>query len=232
MRSTGNKITSNIGFIGIIIAISAIFFIVPLLISSHYAHIVLQICFALILLCTIYNFSDRQWTLLWGLVVGVPFFVFDLLSLFHDSLFLMMIAYCFCTVFIGFSIIIFARKLLDAPSINTNLICGAITVYLLVGVMWAKLFYIVDLMRPGSFHGITSVSMLTDSLGVGYDTQFNLLYYSYITLTTLGIGDITPLHPLARSLTVLEVIIGQLFLATVITKLVAVWSTSSNKSIQ
>lgn len=56
-----------------------------------------------------------------------------------------------------------------------------------------------------------------------YEQQFNFLYYSFATLATLGMGDITPLDHLAKSLTAMEAMFGQLFVAIIIAKLVSVW---------
>lgn len=88
---------------------------------------------------------------------------------------------------------------------------GAIAVYLLFGVLWAHAYHIVDIVQPGSFRGPT-------------DELSNLsgwAYYSYVTLTTVGYGDITPVTSVARTLSVGEALAGQLYLAVLIARLVA-----------
>lgn len=88
---------------------------------------------------------------------------------------------------------------------------GAIAVYLLFGVLWAHAYHIVAILQPGSFHGPTE--QLTN--------LSSWAYYSYVTLTTVGYGDITPVTQVARTLSVGEALAGQLYLAVLIARLVA-----------
>jgi hypothetical protein len=211
------------GFIGSFIAFIAIFFIVPLFIKSLSSHVALQSCFVLLILSTIYTLSERKSLFLAGLVLIIPFITIDTLSIIQDSLDLMVIAYSFYCLFIFCAIILLARRVLNITKIDTNLIFGAVMIYILAGILWAKLYFIADTLIPNSFHGISSIDLRKSTLEAGYQNQFDLLYYSFTTLATLGIGDILPLHHLTKSLTVLEAIFGQLFLATVIAKVVSVW---------
>jgi len=88
---------------------------------------------------------------------------------------------------------------------------GAIAVYLLFGVIWAHAYHIVAILQPGSFHG--PIEELTNLSGWAY--------YSYVTLTTVGYGDITPVSQVARTLSIAEALTGQLYLAVLIARLVA-----------
>ena len=91
---------------------------------------------------------------------------------------------------------------------------GAIVVYLLMGVTWAEAYQMVLRLVPGAF--AFAQNPATASL-----TEHALIYYSYITLTTIGYGDITPLHPFARSLAMAEGLAGQLYPAILIARLVS-----------
>jgi len=91
---------------------------------------------------------------------------------------------------------------------------GAIVVYLLVGFAWAAAYEVVYRAWPGAFQfAERSPSDLRITHG--------LLYYSFVTLTTVGYGDITPVHPAARSLAIFEALIGQLYPAILIARLVS-----------
>ena len=87
---------------------------------------------------------------------------------------------------------------------------GAIAVYLLFGVFYAHAYHIAATLVPGSFAGATELTS-----GSGW------AYYSFVTLTTVGYGDITPVSQVARSLSVAEALSGQLYLAVLIARLVA-----------
>jgi hypothetical protein len=95
-------------------------------------------------------------------------------------------------------------------SITIRRIEGAIAVYLLLGFTWAQAYELVGLWHPGAFAGAAN----------GEVSQL-LTYYSFVTLTTMGYGDIMPVHPLARALAVLEALTGQLYLTILLARLVS-----------
>ncbi|HEY6293322.1 MAG TPA: ion channel [Terriglobia bacterium] len=99
---------------------------------------------------------------------------------------------------------------------------GGVCAYLLLGMAWASAFQLLEQLRPGSFQFVTppaDIDQLTSKL----------IYFSFCTLTTIG-SDIKPLHPFARSLTMSEAIVGQLFPAIFIGALVAMAMQSRTKS--
>jgi hypothetical protein len=87
---------------------------------------------------------------------------------------------------------------------------GAIAVYLLFGVFWAHAYHIAAMLVPGSFAGAAELTNVS-----------GWAYYSFVTLTTVGYGDITPVSQVARTLSVAEALCGQLYLAVLIARLVA-----------
>jgi hypothetical protein len=89
-------------------------------------------------------------------------------------------------------------------------ISGAIVVYLLIGVVWARMYQIAGLLIPGAFHMPGSGTTLT-----------SYLYFSFVTLATIGYGDISPVHPVTRNLAVVEAITGQMYIAVLIARLVS-----------
>lgn len=105
--------------------------------------------------------------------------------------------------------VVLALVLRDGP-MTTRRIEGAIAVYLLLGFTWAQAYELVALWHPGAFSGAV------DGRGSPPFT-----YYSFVTLTTMGYGDIMPVHPLARALAVLEALTGQLYLAILLARLVS-----------
>jgi hypothetical protein len=98
-----------------------------------------------------------------------------------------------------------------AGSVNRHRILGAIAVYLLLGLAWGEAYSALAIVAPGAFSPAGSPS--------GDPQQW--LYYSFVTLTTVGYGDITPVGPLARSLAILEALTGQLYPAILLARLVA-----------
>jgi hypothetical protein len=109
-----------------------------------------------------------------------------------------------------FAMVVLA-KVLRAGTVSLHRIQGAVAVYLLLGLAWASAYEWVALTDPGAFTGT----------GVSDTPVFSWNYYSFVTLTTMGYGDITPVNPVARSLATAEALCGQLYLAILIARLVA-----------
>jgi hypothetical protein len=106
-----------------------------------------------------------------------------------------------------------ARAVFAAGRVSYHRIVGAILVYLSVAVTFAALFTIVGMLVPQAFSGM----VLEDNSALAS----NVIYFSFVTLTSTGYGDVFPIHPVARSLCNLETIIGQLYPATLLARLVS-----------
>ncbi len=116
----------------------------------------------------------------------------------------------------GLLTVVIAVQVFKEGRVTANHIQGAVAMYLLLGLMWGFLYEAVALKDPAAFVRMgSSAQMPVDAL------KKELLYYSFTTLTTVGYGDIAPVHPGARMLAVLEAIVGQLFPAILITWLVS-----------
>lgn len=119
----------------------------------------------------------------------------------------------FAWVTIGFALIwVVARAVFAAGRVNYHRIVGAVLLYLTVGLVFVGMFTLVGLMEPGAFSGIR----VDDDRGLASE----FIYFSFVTLTSTGYGDIVPVHPFARSLCNVEEIIGQLYPATLLARLV------------
>ena len=106
---------------------------------------------------------------------------------------------------------------LRARHVTPDVIFGSVAVYLLFGVVMAMVFQLLNTMDPGSV--IASVSAESTARSGNLD-QF--LYFSFITLTSVGFGDLSPLSQSARSIAVFEGVVGQLYLAILVARLVGI----------
>jgi len=107
-----------------------------------------------------------------------------------------------------------------SEQVTFDKINGAVCVYLLIGVVFAIIYSMVESLSPGSFReaGVAATASGEDLVRVITARRF--LYFSLVTLTTLGFGDITPLADGARVLTVLEAVLGQVYLTILVARLV------------
>lgn len=99
--------------------------------------------------------------------------------------------------------------------VTAHRIRGAIAAYLLLGVLFARVYMLIDYCIPGAF----SISPALARPSPEYAEAFN--YFSVVTLTTVGFGDVTPVASVARSFVMIEAFIGQLYPAILIARLVS-----------
>jgi hypothetical protein len=130
-------------------------------------------------------------------------------------------------VFLGYIIFEVASDVFDHSRRDTDDIRGAICIYLLLGFAFGAAHIMTEALVPGSYgigveHSVEDLQSLDPDTrdAVGRDIRQSLYYYSFVTLTTLGFGDITPTTQLARTLTWIEAVVGQLFIAIAIARLV------------
>lgn len=131
-------------------------------------------------------------------------------------------------LFFGYIAFVTLSSVLRAPHITTDSIFGALATYLLVGISFAMAFVAIEYAVPGSLEGIAH------SADIGVDGATGdiapIVYFSFVTLTTLGYGDITPASTLVRHLALTEAVMGQLYLAVLVARLVGLKISADAKS--
>ncbi len=109
--------------------------------------------------------------------------------------------------------------IVTADKVTTDVIFGSIAAYVLFGVVLALCYHAVHVLEPGSAISTLSERMSNET----WHAQFSEhLYFSYVTLTSVGYGDITPVGPAARNLAIFQGIFGQLYVAILIARLVSI----------
>ena len=110
-----------------------------------------------------------------------------------------------------------AKQVLFTGPIDGNKIVGAICIYLLIGLVWTLSYLFVAQAIPGAFNGLEQA--------VWYDNFADVAYYSFVTLATLGYGDISPVIPIARFLVYMEAIVGVFYMAILVASLIGIRTT-------
>jgi len=191
-----------------------LFLLLPILEVFVQIKVLLSISISIVLISGIYAVSENRTLFIVGLALALGAFITrwgtyivsnTTLFVLHDSLSLM---------FVGFAAVVILIHIFKEDEVTGDIISGAICVYLLMGILWAFVFSIMESTKPGSF-------LLTSETEPSQLFQ-PFFYYSFVTQTTLGYGDITPVSNLARSLALLEAIVGQLFIAVMIARLVGI----------
>ena len=116
------------------------------------------------------------------------------------------------------------KSVFKAKNVSTDTLCGAISVYLLVGILSGLLFVLIEALYPGSYRLAEAPANAPASDYFLLDPGL-LLYFSFVTLTTVGYGDILPDSEVARSAAVLVAVVGQILLVVQISRLVSIHVT-------
>ena len=113
---------------------------------------------------------------------------------------------------------------LRAPQVDTGVLCASVSAYRLLGLTWTMAYWLVALFTPDAFAFNTTTGAKESMQG------FNAFYFSLVTLSTVGYGDITPVAKVARILAALEAMTGLLYVAVLIARLVSVYSARQDRN--
>ncbi len=168
----------------------------------------------LVQLAAVYALADRRWTLIVALVLMVPSF---LDQWFPDARMwpeFIISGAAASVLFYAFTTLIVLGYVLRGQRVTEDKLYGAISVYLLIGITFSALFIMIERAAPGSFFS---------PAGMGHRGPMgwsDLLYFSFVTLTTAGYGDIIPATASAKSVCILESSTGVLYIAVLVSRLV------------
>ena len=124
--------------------------------------------------------------------------------------------------FLSLATVLIIKHIFSTNRITFDYINAALCVYLILGLLWVSLYDIAEIIEPGSF--VLPNDGLADFDGDENrgDIVIRKIYFSFVTLLTLGYGDVSPIHSIARLLTIIEALIGQIFLVVLVARLVGI----------
>jgi hypothetical protein len=205
-------------FLSLLIFIIAMLVIGPLFEEFVGLKILIDILWSAIFVSAIYAVSKKKRHIVIGVLLALPMLGSIWTKYFFQYKALMVVGSLCGAAFFLFAIIQMLIFIYNHKEVTRDMIVGAAVVYLFMALMWTFIFVVVEILHPGSFN-------LPEGQGLEASRQF--VYYSFVTLTTLGYGDITPVTGLARSLCILEAVIGQLYLVVQVAWLVGVHVSQS-----
>ncbi len=180
----------------------------------------LNVMLSAVLLAALYAVSANRQSRLIGLGLGLPYLLtLWVITLGYEHIMLSVLSRGLGILFLGFTTWILLSHVMQTERVDSEALYGAVSVYLLLGIIWALLYGVIETLQPGSFN--VSPALAGDESKAWDD----LVYYSFVTLTTLGYGDVAPLSPRVRSLAVLEAITGVFYVAILVARLVGLHIT-------
>jgi Ion channel len=189
----------------------------PLTGSPDQPKILSEILFTAILLSGIWSVSRKSRDTIVALILAVPMLTTLWLNLWFDNKSLSLASDIASAIFLIYTMAIILGFIFKQQLVTKDVIFASVVVYLVIGVLWSLFYSMFEILAPGSF-AFANAEPGTSPL------QFS--YFSFVTLTTLGYGDIAPLSPPAKSFAILEAIIGQMYIAVLIARLVGMYAAN------
>jgi hypothetical protein len=203
----------------LLIALALFFMWAPFVEEIEGGELIVSGLFSLILLAGVIAVADRKRVLVIAIVLAIPAIAGRWINHFRPDLIPPAVFLVAGLILIAFVVGNLLRYVLRAPSVNTEVLCASISAYLMLGLMWTMAYTLVDQLTPGGAFSFNT------NAGPRSMNGFTGFYFSFITLSTVGYGDITPVSRMARWLAAMEAMTGLLYVAVLIARLVALYST-------
>jgi hypothetical protein len=200
-------------FFILFVSLLAFILVIPLVEGFVGIQMVWNIFLTGILLSGVHAVSEKKRNVYIASLLALPMLVYLWSAYFMESNRYVVIVGSLCGVlFFAYMIVNILGFIYRQEEVRRDLIAGAAVVYLLMAIMWTFIYRVIETAHPGSF---------TVSTNDVYE-RMRFIYFSLVTITTLGYGDIVPQTSLASSLATLEAVVGQLYLVTTVAWLVGV----------
>ncbi|PVX44677.1 ion channel [Flavobacterium sp. 103] len=190
------------------------FFLIPIFGSYSSFMVIINVFWMLFLIAGIISLSKSKKQTILYTIIPFLFILFGWISVFQPSPFVLLADIVFTIATFMLLIFLVLKKVFEPGPITEYRVIGSIVVYMILANFWSVIYLFIYEHIPGAFQ-ITLPPFESNTL------QANFLYFSYITITTTGFGEIVPLHPFARAMVQIEAIIGVLYPVILIGRLVS-----------
>ena len=205
------------GHRALLVTMLAVIVASPMVSQLEFFKYLLAVFLALVLLTAIRTVAKEALYYRIALILAVGAFLPQVGVLFDDSRWLEVLRLLSMMLFLFWVSALLLRDIIvRSHNVSGELIFGAINIYLMVGLAFAFVYGLLELLQPASFAGL-------DGFPESQGSIIQFVYFSYVTLSTLGYGDISPLTPMATTTTYMEAIFGQLYLAILVARLVGLY---------
>lgn len=201
-----------------------LFILFPFLETSAFGNVIRDIITSAVLLLGMSAVTQNRQTQIIAVIIASLAIIFNWADHFTIDIHVIIAGFFFNGLFLIFIAWLLLFNVLKEKRVTIDTINRSVCVYFLIGLFFAFIYALIEQLCPGSFNGLKDASQI----GHGIVSVAELAYYSFSTMTSTGFGDILPRSSLARSISVLEAILGQLYIAILIARLVGMHIGRSN----
>ena len=220
LMSLNNLLSSKERFLILLCLILGLHVLVPILNRFTTARIFLELFLTAIAISMLYTISHKKGHVIVGMLLAIVMLASRWLQYFYPNIGILAIGMIAGALFIALVIANLLVFMLKSEEVNLEIIYAAILLYLLAALMWAFVYTVIELVDPASFN---------IDLSRPQDYLLEFQYFSFVTITTLGYGDITPVTEVAKAITALEAVVGQLYLVVAVAWLVGMYVSKKSK---
>lgn len=207
-------------FMRLLVLLLGLLVLSPLFAEFSKLRVIETLFFTVIFIYSAYSFSRSKALAAAAVSLAVPAIVLFWIKPFFTAQWVEISGALCGTAFMAVIIAAILHHIFAQQDVSADLIAGAIVAYLLMALMWSMLFGVLENAQPGSFNLPAGTLQTTPEL---------LRYFSLVTITTVGYGDITPVTPVARAFANLEAVVGQLYLVILVSWLVGMHVSKKSK---
>jgi len=208
----------------LLISILVLFTLSPLVVTFRHGVLFLNVFGAAVLVAGSYALSERKQLFATAIVLSATSIVATCLLLAFPQHWAVLVSHSSIILLVAFFCVSILAYVLRSGRVTSDKIFAAICVYLLLGYVWTFAYALLDEMQPGSFVALTEIGR-NDRVARVMQHR----YLSFATLTTVGYGDVLPRSPAARTMAMLEAVVGQIYLAVLVARLVGLHIVHASK---
>ncbi len=190
-----------------------------------------QFCFTGLLLSSIFNCNHHRYIQIISSILAVPALICNWLAHFTNLPYIELIYLSFSFLFVFVCVSSIIDRVILSARVTLETLRGVVCVYFMIAFGFSYLYMLVEYFNPGSFYFIEGISTYFPTKDIFEHNRImsEIIYYSFVTLLTIGFGDVHPLRGAAQTVTILEGTIGQFYIAILVSRIIAVYSFYSHK---
>jgi len=216
----------HLRYLNLLVVIIVMMIVSPFVSRSPYLRMFNNVVLSLVLLAVVYTVKKQRRTFILGLCLGIPWVLLAWVHLFDQRALHPAVLALSSMVFDGYVIFVLLRHIIRSRKVTADILYGAVSVYILLGVFFTSLYLFLDALIQAP---------LFEYVGSGASTIYaessRIFYFSFVTLTTLGYGDIRPISDITRTFAVIEAMTGVLYSAALIGRLIGMYVAQSRGSV-